>query len=129
LLDVALAIAERGAAAKDRLAHLDSLMLGGPAVGDAMRYTNLVIAREYQSIGDPVHALAALQRRSFMRGWPRYRATGLRLQIDAAIQVGDSATARSARARLAGTTRRMKTGEVANNFVHRLRSFSRSLVH
>ncbi len=129
LLDVSLAIAERGRAARDRLAHLDSLMLGGPAVGDAMRYTNLVIARHYQSIGDPAHALAALQRRSFMRGWPRYRATGLRLQIAAATQVGDTATARSARARLAGTTRRTKIAESGNNFVHRLRSFSRSLVH
>jgi DNA-binding SARP family transcriptional activator/TolB-like protein len=130
LLDVSLAIAERGAAAKDRLAHLDSLMLSGPAVGDAMRYTNLVIARHYQSIGDPAHALAALQRRSFMRGWPRYRATGLRLQIEAATAVGDTATARSARARLVGTTRRMKVVEAANNnFVRRLRTFSRSFVH
>jgi hypothetical protein len=68
LLDVSLAIAERGAAARDRLAHLDSLMLSGPAVGDAMRYANLVIARHYRAIGDPAHALAALQRRSYMRG-------------------------------------------------------------
>ena len=128
LLDVSLAIEERGPAARDRLAHLDSLMLGGPVVGDAMRYTNLVIARHYQAIGDPVHALAALQRRSFMRGWPRYRATGLRLQIDVATQLGDTAMARSARARLVGTTRRMKIAEPPNNFVHRLRSFSRSVV-
>jgi hypothetical protein len=128
LLDVGLAITERGAAARDRLAHLDSLMLSGPAVGDAMRYFNLVIARHYQSIGDPAHALAALQRRSFMRGWPRYRATGLRLQIEVAMQLGDTATARSARARLSGTTRRMKIAESPNTFVHRLRSFSRSLM-
>ena len=104
-------------------------MLGGPALGDAMRYTNLVIARHYQSIGDPAHALAALQRRSFMRGWPRYRATGLRLQIAAAMQVGDTATARSARARLAATMKRMRVADDPNNFVHRLRSFSRSFVH
>jgi len=129
LLDVGLAIVERGAGARDRLAHLDSLMLGGPALGDAMRYTNLVIARHYQSIGDPAHALAALQRRSFMRGWPRYRATGLRLQIAAAMQVGDTATARSARARLAATMKRMRVADDPNNFVHRLRSFSRSFVH
>ena len=128
LLDVGLAIGERGAAARDRLAHLDSLMLSGPAVGDAMRYFNLVIARHYQSIGDPAHALAALQRRSFMRGWPRYRATGLRLQIEMATQLGDTATARSARERLSGTTRRMKIAEPPNTFVHRLRSFSRSLM-
>ena len=75
-------------------------MLSGPAVGDAMRYANLVVAREYQSLGDARHALAALQRRSFGRGWPRYRETGLRLQIELATQLGDTATLRSARARL-----------------------------
>ena len=84
LVDVSLAVIERGAAARDRLAHLDSLMLSGPAVGDAMRYANLIVARHYQSLGDPSHALAALRRRSYMRGWPRYRATGLQLQIDMA---------------------------------------------
>ena len=82
-IDVSLAVAERGPAARDRLAHLDSLMLSGPAVSDAMRYANLIVARHYQAIGDPAHALAALQRRSYMRGWPRYRATGLQLQIAA----------------------------------------------
>jgi DNA-binding SARP family transcriptional activator/TolB-like protein len=129
LLDVSLAIAERGAAARDRLAHLDSLMLSGPAVGDAMRYANLVIARHYRAIGDPAHALAALQRRSYMRGWPRYRATGLRLLIDVALETGDTATARSARARLMATHRRPKLADGSGEFVHRLRSLSHSLVH
>ena len=129
LLDVSLAIAERGVGARDRLAHLDSLMLSGPAVGDAMRYANLVIARHYQAIGDPVHAMAALQRRSYMRGWPRYRATGLRLLIDVAQELGDTATARSARARLLATHRRTKIADASGAFVHRLRNFSRRLVH
>jgi hypothetical protein len=129
LLDVSLAIAERGAAARDRLAHLDSLILSGPAVGDAMRYANLVIARHYRAIGDPAHALAALQRRSYMRGWPRYRATGLRLLIDVALETGDTALAESARARLMATHRRTKLADASGEFVHRLRSFSRSLVH
>jgi hypothetical protein len=129
LLDVSLAIAERGPAARDRLAHLDSLMLSGPAVGDAMRYANLVIARHYRAIGDPAHALAALQRRSYMRGWPRYRATGLRLLIDVALETGDTAAAESARARLMATHRRTKLADGTGEFVHRLRSFSHSLVH
>ena len=129
LLDVSLAIAERGAAARDRLAHLDSLILSGPAVGDAMRYANLVIARHYRAIGDPAHALAALQRRSYMRGWPRYRATGLRLLIEVALETGDTALAESARARLMATHRRTKLADASGEFVHRLRSFSRSLVH
>ena len=129
LLDVSLAIAERGAAARDRLAHLDSLILSGPAVGDAMRYANLVIARHYRAIGDPAHALAALQRRSYMRGWPRYRATGLRLLIDVALETGDTALAESARVRLMATHRRTKLADASGAFVHRLRSFSHSLVH
>jgi len=129
LLDVSLAIAERGAAARDRLAHLDSLILSGPAVGDAMRYANLVIARHYRAIGDPTHALAALQRRSYMRGWPRYRATGLRLLIEVALELGDTATAESARVRLMSTHRRTKLADASGEFVHRLRSFSHSLVH
>ena len=77
LIDASLAIAERGSAARDRLAHLDSLMLSGPAVGDAMRYANLVVARQYQAIGDPAHALAALQRRSYMRGLAALPRDGL----------------------------------------------------
>lgn len=129
LIDAWLAIAERGPAARDRLAHLDSLMLSGPAVGDAMRYANLVVARQYQSIGDPLHAVAALQRRSYMRGWPRYRATGLQLQIDLSLQLGDSATARSAAQRLRATSNPPRTVEPPHGFVRRLRAFSRSVLH
>ena len=50
----------------------------------------LSIARHYRAIGDPAHALAALRRRSYMRGWPRYRATGLQLLIEVALETGDS---------------------------------------
>jgi len=103
LLETSLALATRGRSAADRLAHLDSLMMSGPAVGDAMRYANLVVAREYRQLGEPRRGLAALQRRSFMRGWPRYRATGLQLQIELALAAGDSALARSARQRLNAT--------------------------
>ncbi|HTE45480.1 MAG TPA: BTAD domain-containing putative transcriptional regulator [Gemmatimonadaceae bacterium] len=129
LLDASLAIAERGVAARDRLAHLDSLMLSGPAVGDAMRYANLVVARQYQSIGDPAHALAALRRRSYMRGWPRYRATGLQLQTELALQLGDTAAARSAQQRLAATLRPPRVAERQSGFVRRLRALSRSVLH
>lgn len=100
LIDASLAIAEFGKRAQDRLAHLDSLMLSGPAVGDAMRYANMVVAREYDAVGDPRKGLAALQRRSYMRGWPRYKAMGLRLQIRLATELGDTAIVRSATERL-----------------------------
>jgi DNA-binding SARP family transcriptional activator/TolB-like protein len=105
LLDASIAIQTQAPNARERLAHLDSLMLSGPAVGDAMRYANLVVAREYQSLGDERHALSALQRRSFGRGWPRYRETGLQLQIDLATVLGDTTIARTARERLMSTSR------------------------
>jgi tetratricopeptide (TPR) repeat protein len=99
MLDVSLAVAEHGVAARPQLAHFDSLMLSGPAVGDAMRY----VGRDYLRIGEPALGLAALRRRSFMRGWPRYRATGLQLQADLATALGDTAAAHSARERLNST--------------------------
>jgi hypothetical protein len=49
--------------------------------------------------------MAALQRRSFMRGWPRYRATGLKLQVSLALALRDSAKAKSAADRLEATSR------------------------
>lgn len=105
LLDASLATAAHGVAARDRLDHLDSLMLSGPAVGDAMRYANLVVARQYQAMGDPARAVAALHRRSYMRGWPRYRATGIELQIQLDLQLGDTAAAAAAKRRLLVTKR------------------------
>jgi DNA-binding SARP family transcriptional activator/TolB-like protein len=105
LLDAAIAIESNAPTARERLAHLDSLMLSGPAVGDAMRYANLLVAREYRAAGDSRHALSALLRRSFGRGWPRYKETGLRLQIDLATELGDTAVVRAARERLIPTSR------------------------
>jgi len=105
LLDAAIAIQVEAPNARERLAHLDSLMLSGPAVGDAMRYANLLVAREYRSLGDSRHALSALQRRSFGRGWPRYKETGLQLLIDLAKELGDTAVERNARDRLLPTSR------------------------
>ena len=105
LIDVSLAVGRDEPGARAKLAHLDSLMLGGPSVGDAVRYANLVVARQYSALGEPAMALAALQRHSFMRGWPRYRATGLKLQVSLALALRDSAKARSALARFEATSR------------------------
>jgi hypothetical protein len=79
--------------------------LDGISFGDAMRYANLLVAREYRTIGDSRHALAALLRRSFGRGWPRYKETGLQLQIDLATELGDTAVVRNARERLLSTSK------------------------
>jgi DNA-binding SARP family transcriptional activator/TolB-like protein len=127
LIDVSVAVAEKETRARDRLAHLDSLMLSGPTVNDAMRYANLVIARQYVALGDPKRALAALQRRSYMRGWPRYRATGLDLMLRLALQTGDTTAARVARQRLNATRTPLSAPGESNAFVHRLRAFSRRL--
>jgi hypothetical protein len=105
LIDVSLAVAAEEPGARGKLAHLDSLMLGGPAAGDAMRYANLVVARQFSALGEPTLALAALRRRSFMRGWPRYRASGLKLQVSLARALHDSTGARAALARFEATGR------------------------
>lgn len=105
LIDVSLAVAVNEPDARAKLAHVDSLMLGGPSVGDAMRYASLLVARQYSALGEPTMALAALRRRSFMRGWPRYRATGLKMQVSLALALRDSTTARSALARFEATSR------------------------
>jgi len=101
LIDASLTTMSNHGAGMERLAHLDSLMLSGPALGDLMRYANLVIARGYRSIGDNSRALTALQRRSYMRGWPRYRSAGLRMQVDLAEALADSSAMRDASRRLA----------------------------
>ena len=101
LIDASLTVMSNRSAGVERLAHLDSLMLSGPALGDLMRYANLVIARGYRSLGDNSRALSALQRRSYMRGWPRYRAAGLRMQVDLASALADSSAMRDASKRLA----------------------------
>ncbi|HEV8216919.1 MAG TPA: BTAD domain-containing putative transcriptional regulator [Gemmatimonadaceae bacterium] len=101
LIDASLTTMGNHNAGVVRLAHLDSLMLSGPALGDLMRYANLVIARGYKTLGDNSRALAALQRRSYMRGWPRYRAAGLSMQVDLASALADSSAMRDARTRLA----------------------------
>lgn len=128
LVDVSLAVAEHDRDAMERLAHLDSLMLSGPAVADAVRYANLIVARHYQALGDPARGLAALRRRSYMRGWPRYRATGLQLQIELATEMGDSASARRAYQRLMATRRPPRISDSRSTFARRLARLSRRLV-
>ena len=101
LIDASLTVVSNRAVGIERLAHLDSLMLSGPALGDLMRYANIVIARGYRSVGDNSRALSALQRRSYMRGWPRYRGAGLSMQVDLAAALADSSAMRDASRRLA----------------------------
>jgi DNA-binding SARP family transcriptional activator/tetratricopeptide (TPR) repeat protein len=90
ILEATLAVATGSVDAPERVARLDSLMLGGPSAGDAAAYVHLVVARLYERIGQPRRALDAIRRRPYMTGWPRYLATTRREQGRLAATVGDS---------------------------------------
>ena len=72
------------------------LMLTGPAVSDAATYANIVIARLYERLGDSRAALAAIRRRGYMSGWPRYLASATRKESRLALALGDSVAAADA---------------------------------
>jgi hypothetical protein len=89
IVEAALAVAESGRSALQRVERLDSLMLTGPAVGDASTYAHIAVSRLYESLGQPDKALAAIRRRSYMAGWPRYLATARRVEARLAASVGE----------------------------------------
>lgn len=88
LLDASAAVVARRADAARRVQALDSLMLGGPAVGDARNYAYVAVARLYERLGDTQRALAAIRRRPYMTGWPRYLATARREEARLATRSG-----------------------------------------
>ena len=89
IVDAKLAVATRQPDALQRVSRLDSLMLSGPAVGDAGTYAHIVIAQLYERLGHPDQALAAIRRRAYMAGWPRYLATARREEGRLALALGD----------------------------------------
>ena len=81
-----------------------------------------------------------LRRRDFRNLWvgqmvstigadPRYRGTGLQLQVELARAIGDTATARSAAERFNATRRPPMAGAGGGPLLRRLRRLSRALVH
>jgi tetratricopeptide (TPR) repeat protein len=88
-----LAVRSREPDAERAVRALDSLALGGPAVSDVATYAPIVVARLYRELGDLPSALAAIQRRGYMNGWPRYLATMRYLEGTLALALGDSARA------------------------------------
>ena len=88
LLDASAAVVARKADAARRVQALDSLMLSGPAVGDARNYAYIAVARLYERLGDRPRALAAIRRRPYMTGWPRYLATARREEARLATGAG-----------------------------------------
>ena len=93
IIDATLAVTTGQPDALQRVGRLDSLMLSGPAVGDASTYAHLVVARLYTRLGAPDRALAAIRRRPYMVGWPRYLATTRREEGRLALALGDRAQA------------------------------------
>ncbi|AHG89400.1 transcriptional activator domain-containing protein [Gemmatirosa kalamazoonensis] len=78
LLDATLAVVRGGFDAHVALAALDSLALTPEVSGDASAYAPILVARLHERLGDVAGALASVQRRAYMAGWPRYLATALR---------------------------------------------------
>ena len=99
ILDATLAVAAREPNAHSKVLRLDSLMLTGPAVSDAATYVNIAIARLYERLGDSRAALAAIRRRGYMSGWPRYLASARREESRLALVQGDSVAAAEAHRR------------------------------
>lgn len=96
LLQGSLASAHRGAGALRVLARLDSLALIPPVAGDASTYAPILIARLHARLGDVTGALAAVRRRVYLMGWPRYLATALREEARYAELAGDVPEERAA---------------------------------
>ena len=91
LLDAAIAVTRGAPDAMRQLARLDSLSLTTAVAGDAATYEHILIARLYRRLGHPHRALAAIRRRSYMLGWPRYLTTTLREERALAAEAGDVA--------------------------------------
>ena len=96
LLDASLAVTLRQPNAAETVARIDSLALTPATSGDASTYAPILIARLHERIGDVSGALAAVRKRTYMVGWPRYLATALREEGRYAIALGDRVTARAA---------------------------------
>jgi hypothetical protein len=62
-------------------------------MSDAGPHAHLLVARLYERLGRPDLALAAIHRRTYMTGWPRYLATARREEGRLAARAGDHAAA------------------------------------
>jgi hypothetical protein len=99
LVEASMAVQLRRPDAATLIWRLDSLALTAPASGDAPAYAPIVLARLHATLGDVPAAVAAVRRRPYMVGWPRYLATALREEARYAAASGDRAGAQSAYAR------------------------------
>lgn len=100
LLQGSLAASRNGVDARRVLARLDSLAFIPPVAGDASTYAPILLARLHARLGDVAGALAAVRRRVYLMGWPRYLATALREEARYAELAGDVGVERAALTRL-----------------------------
>ncbi|HKG94550.1 MAG TPA: BTAD domain-containing putative transcriptional regulator [Gemmatimonadaceae bacterium] len=96
LLDASLAVAARRRDARAVVSALDSLALTPETAGDATAYAPLLVARLHERLGDSRAALAAIRKRAYLSGWPRYLATMLREEGRLAAALRDTSGAREA---------------------------------
>lgn len=101
LLEATLAVTLRRRDAKAMLANIDDLAFTPPVAGDAATYAPLLISRLHEQLGNQRGALAAVRRRGYMSGWPRYLATMLREEGRLAEIALDTEGAREANRRFA----------------------------
>lgn len=93
LLEAMVAVREGRRDAIGRVMRVDSLLTFGPPSGEMRMYAPVALARLYDAIGQRDRARAAIARRPYIRIWPRYLATQLRLEGDLALAAGDTAAA------------------------------------
>ncbi len=96
LVTAAWAVLSHRADAAGALLRLDSLAITSAVASDAATYAPIFLGRLHARAGDLPRALAAVQRREYMVGWPRYLTTALREAGAYAVRAGDSEAARSA---------------------------------
>ena len=99
LAEARMAVSLRRPDAALLVSRLESLAFTAPAAGDASVYAPILLGRLHAELGDVRSALAAVRRRPYMVGWPRYLATALRDEGRYAAAAGDPTGAQSAYAR------------------------------
>jgi hypothetical protein len=96
LVEASMAVALERRDARVLVARLDSLALTPATAGDAHTYAPILVARLHERLGDDAAALAAVRRRAYMVGWPRYLAATLRAEGRYAARAGAPVVARAA---------------------------------
>jgi DNA-binding SARP family transcriptional activator len=100
IVDAMLDVSRNSRGARSKVERLDNLMLAGPALGDGTVWATLATARLYFALGHVDRALAVIQQRPHMKGWPRYLAASLADEVKYANAAGDHDAARRAASKL-----------------------------